>query len=943
MTLTSLPTKCTPYFYTCAYCNGTYTAVAGYQILNPWSLFGYHAYLLTTHDSLHTPSPPLAVATNACSYRDTMKTCPSCEREWPDDTKFCPHDGTVLRADVEAGDLVGNLIAERYHVLEKLGEGGMGAVYLAEHVKMGLKVAIKVMSQRMANDVDAIARFHREAKNAARIKHPNVCSVIDFGETPDGLIYLAMDYIEGESLTSLLQREGALSPRRAAGILSQCCDALQAAHDLDIVHRDLKPDNIMIEKARDGSDFVKIVDFGIAKAMMAEDGQTVTKTGYIVGTPEYMSPEQVSGEVLDGRSDNYSLALVLFRMLTGSLPFRADTPQESLTSRLVTDPLKLKQAAPGFEFPAQLQQLMDRALARSRDSRFSSAVEFGKSVDAVLSEMPDAVPRVDVDAPTHLLESGAGAQQPTPETPAPARQLEGTKSKRVPAIAILTSVVVVVAGGIGMTMMMGGGAETADESRPTAEGQTPESETAAAEADTAPTQTEQMQTAAETEVAEQTQPARSAQDQALDVIEGLIAEGRVRTALERLDVMREEDITNDRVNDLIERAVRTEIDELVSRADFPTAISQLTTHITARPYLEHLEPDLKHLYLAQLEAAIEEEGIPVGELSQISSAYPRDAELLYQAYLAMAEAGWLAHALVGFKEVLRIDESYRSREPILAHTRAMLREGWISNINNSAREIFGGFFVEEFRSELIQNLTGEHDNLRLNSFQILRQYSREEFTELDLFEFHRLNIVRIANYRNEGQAFQWAIDYFMRLNDEDRIRSAITALETVLTNDSMQAATYLLQECRETIDRLRSAIVPVDVTSRGESPAVPSRNGYEFRFDWMDETLEGAEDYAANVSIRLEIDGIVVADQTHLGSVTALTRPRDCTRLGTRWFDVATQQPRQCTHEVLWRYRHPPMAPGEHEWRLSSSYEDGDNGRDSFEEEFRGTIHTAGP
>jgi len=195
-----------------------------------------------------------------------MKICPACEKEWPDDTKFCPLDGTVLRADTETGDLVGTLIAERYHILEKLGEGGMGAVYLAEHVKMGLKVAVKVMSQDLSNDIDAIARFHREAKNAASIKHQNVCGVLDFGETPDGLIYLAMEYVEGEPLTSVLQREGALSPRRAASILAQCCDALQTAHDLDIVHRDLKPDNIMISKTRDGDDFVKIVDFGIAKA-----------------------------------------------------------------------------------------------------------------------------------------------------------------------------------------------------------------------------------------------------------------------------------------------------------------------------------------------------------------------------------------------------------------------------------------------------------------------------------------------------------------------------------------------------------------------------------------------------------------------------------------------------------------------------------------------------
>ncbi|HEY2825898.1 MAG TPA: serine/threonine-protein kinase, partial [Gemmatimonadales bacterium] len=275
-----------------------------------------------------------------------MKVCPTCSTEYADEVLFCQKDGTTLRGAAKSGDLVGNVVADRYRIVKKLGEGGMGAVYLGEHVKMGRKSAIKVMTQSMAHDPDAIARFNREAANAARINHANVCAIYDFGETDDGLIYLAMEFIEGSALTDLIDSEGALAVPRATRILQQTADALQAAHDLGIVHRDLKPDNIMITKGRENADVVKVVDFGIAKAMGGEEGQKVTKTGLVVGTPEYMSPEQLSGDKLDGRSDLYSLALVYYRMLTGTLPFHAESAQETMIKRLTDDPLPLNEAKP---------------------------------------------------------------------------------------------------------------------------------------------------------------------------------------------------------------------------------------------------------------------------------------------------------------------------------------------------------------------------------------------------------------------------------------------------------------------------------------------------------------------------------------------------------------------------------------------------------------------
>ena len=318
------------------------------------------------------------------------KICPQCSTEYPEDQRFCPRDGSTLKSQSGAGDLIGSVIADRYHVTKKLGEGGMGQVYLAEHVRMGRKSAVKVMNPGMVHDADAISRFNREAANASRINHPNVAAIYDFGETADGLIYLAMEFVEGEPLTDLIDRQGALPAARAASIVRQTGEALTVAHELGIVHRDLKPDNIMIARNRDGSDCVKVVDFGIAKASNNEV-QKVTRTGYIVGTPEYMSPEQLAGDRLDGRSDVYSLALVGFAALTGKLPFPSETVQESMIMRLTERPRTLAELKPDVAWPAQLQAVMDRGLARDAVDRYASAAEFGRDFERAIERMPKTV------------------------------------------------------------------------------------------------------------------------------------------------------------------------------------------------------------------------------------------------------------------------------------------------------------------------------------------------------------------------------------------------------------------------------------------------------------------------------------------------------------------------------------------------------------------------
>ena len=386
------------------------------------------------------------------------KICPVCGKQYELSDRFCPVDGAVLRSPDSAADLVGQVVAERYHVLRKLGEGGMGQVYLAEHLRMGRKSAVKVMNPALSRDADAISRFNREASNASRISHPNVAAIYDFGETADGLIYLAMEYIDGEPLTKLVERQGALLPARAGSIVRQAGEALAAAHDLGIVHRDLKPDNIMIARGRDGADIVKVVDFGIAKAA-GSDVQNVTRTGLIVGTPEYMSPEQLAGDPLDARSDIYSLGLVAFTMLTGALPFPSETAQESMIMRLTERPRSLAEMRPATNWPESVQRVIDRALERDAKARYGSAAELGRELEAALMAMPETsvsaagtqpimartVPRTRVAAPDAA--ATVITNRPAPD-PGEVRQ----RSWLLPGLAAAGLVAVLSAAGAAFTM-----------------------------------------------------------------------------------------------------------------------------------------------------------------------------------------------------------------------------------------------------------------------------------------------------------------------------------------------------------------------------------------------------------------------------------------------------------------------------------------------------------
>jgi hypothetical protein len=309
-----------------------------------------------------------------------VNVCPLCRTEYGPDQEICPSDGARLMLPIGAGDpFIGKILADRYRVLRTLGEGGMGRVYLAEHVRMGRMSAVKVMSPALAPTPEAISRFNREASNASRINHPNVAAIYDFGETEDGTLYLAMEYVEGRTLTAVLREGGPLVPARAADLAGQIADGLHAAHHLGIVHRDLKPDNVLVTTLHDGREQVKIVDFGIAKTTQSND-QTVTSLGMAIGTPEYMSPEQIAGESLDPRTDLYSLGLVLFNMLTGGLPHPALTSKQSLVQRLTARPLTLAEVKPSVVWPPRVQKALDRALAPEPDERYSNVLDFARDV-----------------------------------------------------------------------------------------------------------------------------------------------------------------------------------------------------------------------------------------------------------------------------------------------------------------------------------------------------------------------------------------------------------------------------------------------------------------------------------------------------------------------------------------------------------------------------------
>jgi serine/threonine protein kinase/formylglycine-generating enzyme required for sulfatase activity len=274
--------------------------------------------------------------------------------------------------------MVGKLLDNRYRLVEKIGEGGMGSIYKAIHTEMGRTCAIKLLTAISTANEEAIARFKREAKMASRIDNPHAVTIYDFGEGEGGLLFLAMEFIDGRPLSRLIAEERVLPIERVVSITSQVAEGLAAAHAMEIVHRDLKPDNIMITRKGADAEYVKVLDFGIAKTMTEDAADNLTKTGFVLGTPFYMSPEQLLGEKLDPRSDIYSLAIIVYEMLSGKLPFVGDNPQAVMMKRITGEPLALRSVAPTMT--EAIEQVVMGGLTRDREMRIQTVQSFAAAL-----------------------------------------------------------------------------------------------------------------------------------------------------------------------------------------------------------------------------------------------------------------------------------------------------------------------------------------------------------------------------------------------------------------------------------------------------------------------------------------------------------------------------------------------------------------------------------
>src|SRR2546423_14682357 len=335
-----------------------------------------------------------------------MKTCPVCGKEYSDSSTLCPIDAAVLQRTSDP--LVGQTLAGKYLIEKLIKRGGMGAVYLGKHVLMDKTVAIKVLHPSLALDDDVVARFSREAKAASRISHPHAVSVTDFGESENGVVFLVMEYLDGRTLKEIIRSEGPLALDRIVEIVRQVAGALDAAHQQGVIHRDLKSDNIMLSR-NDGGEWAKVLDFGIAKIQQPHGvpDPDITAANLVVGTPQYMSPEQCSQSgPIDARSDIYSFGIIVYEMLAGRVPFTGESPTVIMMKQVQDPPPSILEARP--ELAPGVAQVISKALAKQPADRFQSASELSAALtDAAratessqLTAAPATIPNTPVAAIT---------------------------------------------------------------------------------------------------------------------------------------------------------------------------------------------------------------------------------------------------------------------------------------------------------------------------------------------------------------------------------------------------------------------------------------------------------------------------------------------------------------------------------------------------------------
>jgi serine/threonine protein kinase len=297
-----------------------------------------------------------------------QKFCPDCGRVYEDETATtCADDGERLMMLQGEPDLVGEVLEGKYHIKDRLGQGGMGTVYRAHQSSMARDVAIKVLRPQFALNKIAIQRFLREARAASKLRHPNTITVYDSGQTDEGHLFLVMEMLQGTPLSDVLGRETRMAPERAAHVLAQICDSLSEAHEKGIIHRDMKAENVFLERTAGNPEHVKVLDFGIAK-MTEETNTMATATGMICGTPAYMSPEQAMGRDLTPSSDVYALGVLLFEMLVGTRPFSGSSPMEVMLKH-INDPMPPLPDGIGGGHRAELTALLESLLEKKAAAR----------------------------------------------------------------------------------------------------------------------------------------------------------------------------------------------------------------------------------------------------------------------------------------------------------------------------------------------------------------------------------------------------------------------------------------------------------------------------------------------------------------------------------------------------------------------------------------------
>ncbi len=339
-----------------------------------------------------------------------MKKCPKCNREYETTNTLCPVDGTILERSTD--ELLGQTLAGKYRIEEYINAGGMASVYRATHVLMDKRVAVKILHASLAADDTTVARFTREAKAASRISHPHALNVTDFGESDNGVVYLVMEYLDGRTLKQVINEESPLALTRISEITRQVCDALDAAHAEGVVHRDLKSDNIMLGEVGTFHDWVKVLDFGIAKIQepLGTPDANLTAPNIVIGTPHYMSPEQCAqSATIDYHTDIYSFGIILFEMLTGHVPFTGDSATAVMMQHLQEPAPSILNERP--DLPPAINKIVERALAKQPENRFESA---GKLAEAFAVAVAEIVEIERADAQTAIVASSVNDESATP-------------------------------------------------------------------------------------------------------------------------------------------------------------------------------------------------------------------------------------------------------------------------------------------------------------------------------------------------------------------------------------------------------------------------------------------------------------------------------------------------------------------------------------------------